>query len=70
MCQKSQLTEILQALVTLPDSEPEGDTIIIDGSALINSLPPRSPKTFADYAKEDILPKVESFGTKFKRCHL
>ena len=61
MCQKSQLTEILQALVTLPDSEPEGDTIIIDGSALINSLPPRSSKTFDDYAKEDILPKVESF---------
>ena len=67
MCQKSQLTEILQALVTLPDSEPKADTIIIDGSALINSLPPRSPKTFNDYAKEDILPKVESFGTKFKR---
>ena len=40
--QKSQLTEILQAQVTLPDKEPQGDAIIIDGSALINAIPPRS----------------------------
>ena len=41
-CQKLQLTEILQAQVTLPDKGPQGDAIIIDGSALINAIPPRS----------------------------
>ena len=35
--QKSQLTEILQSGLTLPEREPEGDAIIIDGSALINA---------------------------------
>lgn len=69
-CQKSQLTEILQGKVTLPDSDPVGDAIIIDGSALINSLPPRSSKTFDDYASEDILPRVESFGIKYKRVDI
>ena len=56
--QKSQLAEVLQSQVTLPESEPSGDAIIIDGSALINSLPPRSSKRFDDYAREDILSKV------------
>jgi hypothetical protein len=45
MCQKSQLVEILEALVEIPDREPKGDAIIIDGSALINALPPRTSKT-------------------------
>ena len=65
--QKSQLTEILQTGVTLPEREPEGDTIIIDGSALINAIPPRSSKSFDDYAKEDFLPKVESYAAKYER---
>ena len=69
-CQKSQLAEILQSQVTLPESEPSGDAIIIDGSAMINSLPPRSSKTFDEYAREDILSKVESFGAKYKRVDI
>lgn len=68
--QKSQLTEILQTKVTLPDREPYGDVIIIDGSALINAVPPRSSKPFKDYAKEDILPKVESYGAKYNRVDI
>ena len=66
-CQKSQLVEILEAQVNIPDREPKGDAIIIDGSALINALPPRTSKTFDDYAKEDIIPKVESYGARYKR---
>eukprot|EP00745_Piridium_sociabile_P026549 TRINITY_DN4240_c0_g1_i3.p1 TRINITY_DN4240_c0_g1~~TRINITY_DN4240_c0_g1_i3.p1 ORF type:complete len:1496 (-),score=398.92 TRINITY_DN4240_c0_g1_i3:837-5324(-) len=69
-CQKSQLAEILQAQVTLPDREPEGDAIIIDGSALIHAMPPRSTKSFDDYAREDILPKVESYGAKYERVDI
>jgi len=65
-CQKSQLTEILQAQVTLPDKGPQGDAIIIDGSVLINAIPPRSSKTFDDYAREDILPKANTYGAKYE----
>ncbi|XP_056134724.1 mucin-5AC [Lampris incognitus] len=48
----------------------QGDTVIIDGSALINTLPPRTSKTFDDYAKEDIIQKVESYGAKYKRVDI
>ena len=47
-CQKSQLAEILEAQVNIPDREPRGDAVIIDGSALINALPPRTSKIFDD----------------------
>ena len=66
-CQKSQLVEILEAQVNISDREPKGDAIIIDESALINALPPRSSKTFDDYAKEEIIPKVESYGARYER---
>ena len=66
-CQKSQLVEILEAQVNISAREPKGDAIIIDGSALINALPPRSSKTFDDYAKEEIIPKVESYGARYER---
>ena len=66
-CQKSQLVEIIEAQVNIPDREPKGDAIIIDGSALINALPPRTSKTFYDYAKEDIIPKVEYYGARYER---
>ena len=70
-CQKSQLVEILQEQVTLPETEPKGDAIIIiDGSALIDGIPPRSSKAFDAYAREDILPKVESYGSKYKRVDI
>ncbi len=64
---KSQLAEILEAQVNIPDREPRGDAVIIDGSALINALPPRTSKIFDDYAKEDIIPKVESYGARYER---
>ena len=69
-CQKSQLTDILQAQVTLPDRDPEGDAIIIDGSAFINATPPRYSKTFDDYARDDILPKVIYYGGKYGRVDI
>jgi len=65
--QKSQLTDILQAQLTLPDRDPEGDAIIIDDSAFINAIPPRNSKTFDEYAREDILPKVNYYGGKYDR---
>ena len=53
-CQKSQLAEILQGLVSLPDREPQADTTIIDGLAMVNAIQPRTSKTFEAYAREDI----------------
>ena len=64
---KSQLAEILEVQVNIPDREPRGDAVIIDGSALINALPPRTSKIIDDYAKEDIIPKVESYGARYER---
>ena len=65
-CQKSQLTAILESLVTIPNTEPHADAMIVDGSALVNSLPPRSSKTFEDYTVSVVLPAIKSFSIKYK----
>ncbi|KAJ8333969.1 hypothetical protein SKAU_G00412880 [Synaphobranchus kaupii] len=69
-CQKSQLAAILETLVKIPDMGPEADCIIIDGSALVNSLPPRTSKTFEDYAALDVLPTIQAYSTKYKRTDI
>ena len=66
-CMKSDLVDVLQAKVTLPGTKPESDVLILDGAALVNTVAPRTPKTFEEYAREDILPKVEYYSTKHKR---
>ena len=45
-CQKSQLTEILQAQVDMPERAANGEVIIVDGSAMVNTTPPRTSKTY------------------------
>ena len=69
-CTKSDLVDVLQAKVTLPETKPESDILIVDGAALVNNLAPRTPKTFEEYAREDILPKVEYYSTKHKRTDI
>ena len=69
-CQKSHLTTILESQVTIPEAEPYADTIIIDGAALVNSLPPRSSKTFEEYAMLDILPTIHAYSTKYSRTDI
>ncbi|CAC5365145.1 unnamed protein product [Mytilus coruscus] len=49
-CQKSQLATILETHFTPPDTEPGAGVIILDGSALINALPPMISKKFEEYA--------------------
>ena len=56
--------------MVLPEREPVGDAIIIDGSALINATPPRNSKTFEDYVCDDILPKVQSYGAKYEQVDI
>lgn len=57
-CQKSQLVEIVEEKVTIPNLEPQGDAIIRDGSAIVNTSPPEKWKTFDENARESILPKI------------
>ena len=67
VCQKSQLSGILEKKVTLPDTEPVTDAIIIDGSALVNTLPPRKSKTFAEYAENEFIPRIKASANKYLR---
>ena len=34
---------------------------------MVNTTPPRTSKTFEDYAREDILPKIKFYGAIYKR---
>jgi len=42
----------------------------LDGSALVNSQPPRTSKTFDNYANEDILPRVRSNSTTYQNVDI
>ena len=64
ICQKSQLDVILETHAIIPDTEP---AIIINGSAMINTLTPRSAKTFEDFAAMEVLPTLQLYSAKYKR---
>ena len=66
----SHLAAILETLGKIPDMEPEADGIVIDGSALVNSLPPRTSKTFEDYAALDVLPTIQAYSTEYKQMDI
>jgi len=70
VCQKSQLATVLEGKVTLPDAEPVTDAIIIDGSALVSTLPPRTSKTFAEYAEMEFISKVDACARKYHRTDI
>ena len=69
-CQKSQLTSILETYITCPEKEPDTEVIIIDGSALVHTLPPKRSKTFEDYAALDVLPSIHAYAMKYRRTHI
>ena len=69
-CQKSQLATILETYLTLSDTEQEAEVMIIDGSALVNSLLPQTSKTFEEYAAKDILSTVQAYSSKYKRTDI
>ena len=69
-CQKSHITAILESLITIPKTEPYTDTIIIDGLVLVNSFPPRSTKTFEEYAGINVLPTIQAYSTKYKKTDI
>ena len=51
----------------MPEIAPEGEVIIVDGSAMVNTTPPRTSKAFDEYAREDILPNIKLYGATYKR---
>ena len=51
----------------IPDTEPEADAIIIDGSALVKSMHPSTSKISDDYARVKVLPTIQYFSAKYKR---
>ena len=63
---KSQLASILETKNATADTRPEALAIIVDGSALINALPPRASKTFEEYATKDVIPTVEAFTSIYR----
>ncbi|CAE1322710.1 unnamed protein product [Acanthosepion pharaonis] len=67
---KSDLVDVLQTKVELPDTKPETDVLIVDGAFLVNTVTPRTPKTFEEYARQDILPKVQYYSNNYKRTDI
>lgn len=67
-CQKSQLASILETYITSPEKKTE--VIIIDGSALVHTLPPKRRKTFEDYAALDVLPSIHAYAMKYKSTNI
>ena len=61
---------ILKKKETLPDSGITTDVVIMDGSALVNILVPRTSKTFAEYAEKEFLPKIKASTEKYLRCNV
>lgn len=60
----------LKSQVSIPEAEPYANTIIIDGAALVNSLPPRSSQTFEEYAMLDFRPTIKAYSIKYKRTDI
>lgn len=46
------------------------EVIIIDGSALVHTLPPKRRKTFEDYAALDVLPSIHAYAMKYKSTNI
>ena len=64
---KSQLLEVLEQGTNKTHEQPNADTVIIDGAALINAKSPGAAKTFDDYAADVIVPHIETYTRKYSR---
>ena len=64
-CRKSQLVSILEA-----DTKLEASAIIVDGAALINTMPPHATKILKEYETKDVIPTVEAFTAIYRRTYI
>ena len=58
---KSDLITVLETDINPPGAEPKADAFINDGAALIDEKSPGTVRTFDDYAKNVIIPTLESY---------
>ncbi|KAJ8258069.1 hypothetical protein GJAV_G00192820 [Gymnothorax javanicus] len=65
-----EICKVKRKLTYQFNEEPEADVIIIDGSALVNSLPPWSSKTFEDYAASKVLLTIQAYSNKYKQTDI
>ena len=54
----------------MPETKPEAEVLIADGAFLVNTFPPRAPKTFQEYACKDMIPNVYQDCTAHKRTEI
>ena len=57
-------------LVIFAASEPDADTLVIDGLPRVNTLSPRSSRTFEEYAASDVLSTIQAHSAKHKRTDI
>ena len=57
---KSTLMAVVETNINLPGAEPKADVFIIDGAALINEKSSGTARTFDGYAKDVIIPTLQS----------
>jgi len=48
-----------QEYITLPEKDPVADTLIVDGSGMVNAMLARKCKIFDDYSGSDTNRKIE-----------
>ena len=65
-CQKSQLTEILQAQVDMPERAADGEVIIVDGSAMVNNTPPEPRRRSRTMPEKTFFPSLNSMAQHTK----
>ena len=58
---------ILETKVSPCNIGPECEALAIDGAFLIHNLTPTSGKTFYQYAIQDVVPRIEQYGSKYQR---
>ena len=53
---------VLETDINLPGAEPKANAFINDGAALINEKSPGTTRTYDDYAKDVIIPTLQSYS--------
>ena len=56
--------------MALHEKKLEADVLIVYRSAMVNKLPPRSPKTFDEYVRTDIFSRIERYSLVYTRSDI
>ena len=71
-CTKSDALKVIEKAVNIdapcPPTKP--DASVIDGSVFVNGIPPRTSKTYKDYASSEFLPVIRNLAGLTNEVHL